>query len=100
MTRAASPRPSGCSPRRARRARRAGDNTPPPAEAGAAGCSVEDYDPAADRIEDVEVAAARVAEAASAAEGLVLTARAENHITGVDDHDDTIARLVAYREAG
>jgi 2-methylisocitrate lyase-like PEP mutase family enzyme len=70
------------------------------AEAGAAGCSVEDYDPAADRIEDVEVAAARVAEAASAAEGLVLTARAENHITGVDDLDDTIARLVAYREAG
>ena len=31
---------------------------------------------------------------------MVLTARAENHIRGVDDLDDTIARLVAYREAG
>jgi 2-methylisocitrate lyase-like PEP mutase family enzyme len=30
----------------------------------------------------------------------VLTARAENHIRGVDDLDDTIARLVAYRDAG
>ena len=27
-------------------------------------------------------------------------ARAENHIRGVDDLDDTIARLVAYRDAG
>ena len=34
------------------------------------------------------------------AEPLVLTARAENHIRGVDDLDDTIARLVAYRDAG
>ena len=74
------------------------------AEAGAAGCSVEDYDPAADRIDDVDVAAARVAEAAEAAhrvpDPIVLTGRAENHIHGVDDLDDTIARLVAYREAG
>jgi 2-methylisocitrate lyase-like PEP mutase family enzyme len=31
---------------------------------------------------------------------MVLTARAENHIRGVDDLEDTIARLVAYREAG
>src|SRR4051794_38338744 len=72
------------------------------AEAGAAGGSVGDYDPAADRIEGVEVAAARVATAAEAAReaGLVLTARAENHISGVDDLDDTIARLAAYRDAG
>nr|MBA2295833.1 isocitrate lyase/phosphoenolpyruvate mutase family protein [Actinomycetota bacterium] len=27
-------------------------------------------------------------------------ARAENHVRGVDDLDDTIARLVAYRDAG
>src|SRR5947199_212239 len=27
-------------------------------------------------------------------------ARAENHLRGVDDLDDTIARLSAYREAG
>ncbi len=38
--------------------------------------------------------------AAGAANGLVLTARAENHIHGVDDLDDTIARLLAYRDAG
>src|SRR4051794_7793492 len=72
------------------------------AEAGAAGCSVEDFDPVADGIEDVDVAASRVALAAAAAReaGLVLPARAENHISGVDDLDDTLARLAAYREAG
>jgi 2-methylisocitrate lyase-like PEP mutase family enzyme len=31
---------------------------------------------------------------------MVLTARAENHLHGIDDLDDTIARLVAYRDAG
>jgi 2-methylisocitrate lyase-like PEP mutase family enzyme len=74
------------------------------ADAGAAGFSIEDYDPSADRIDDLEVAAERVATAAEAAhrlsEPLVLTGRAENHIRGVDDLDDTIARLVAYRDAG
>jgi len=74
------------------------------AEAGAAGFSIEDYDPTRDRIDDVEVAAERVAVAAEAAhalpEPMVLTGRAENHIRGVDDFDDTIARLIAYREAG
>lgn len=74
------------------------------AEAGAAGCSIEDYDPATGTIDDVETAAARVAVAADAAhaypEPLVLTARAENHLYGIDDLDDTIARLVAYRDAG
>lgn len=74
------------------------------AEAGAAGCSVEDYNPALDGMDELEVAAARVAEAAAAArelpEPLVITGRAENHIHGVDDLDDTIARLLAYRDAG
>ena len=74
------------------------------AEAGAAGCSIEDYDPATGAIDDVGLAAERVAAAAEAAhalgEPLVLTGRAENHIRGVDDLDDTIARLVAYRDAG
>jgi 2-methylisocitrate lyase-like PEP mutase family enzyme len=73
-------------------------------DAGAAGCSIEDYDPATDSIDDIDVAAARVALAAEAAhrlsEPLLLTGRAENHIRGVDDLDDTIARLTAYREAG
>ena len=74
------------------------------AEAGAAGCSIEDYDPATGAVDDVEAAAERVALAAEACHGLaepmVLTGRAENHIRGVDDLDDTIARLVAYRDAG
>ncbi|MGH3034541.1 MAG: isocitrate lyase/PEP mutase family protein [Gaiellaceae bacterium] len=74
------------------------------AGAGAAGFSIEDYDPAADRIDVIDVAAERVALAAEAAHRLpdpmVLTGRAENHIRGVDDLDDTIARLIAYRDAG
>lgn len=72
------------------------------AEAGAAGCSIEDWDPAADRIDPVAEATARVAAAAEAARsaGMVLTARCENHLHGVDDLDDTVARLVAYRDAG
>jgi 2-methylisocitrate lyase-like PEP mutase family enzyme len=74
------------------------------ADAGAAGFSIEDYDPVAGRIDDVEVAAGRVAEAAEAAhrqpDPLFLTGRAENHIRGVDDLDDTIARLIAYRDSG
>jgi len=74
------------------------------AEAGAAGFSIEDWNPATGRIDDLEVAAERVAIAAEAAhalaEPMVLTGRAENHLHGVDDLDDTIARLAAYREAG
>jgi 2-methylisocitrate lyase-like PEP mutase family enzyme len=72
------------------------------AEAGAAGCSIEDWDPRAQRIEPLDVAVERVAQAATAADGagLVLTARCEHHLRGVDDLDATIARLRAYREAG
>jgi 2-methylisocitrate lyase-like PEP mutase family enzyme len=74
------------------------------AGAGAAGCSIEDYDPASGSIEPLDAAVGHVAIAVDAAhsmpEPLVLTARAENHLRGVDDLDDTIARLVAYREAG
>jgi 2-methylisocitrate lyase-like PEP mutase family enzyme len=73
-------------------------------QAGAAGFSIEDYDPAADGMDEIAVAAARVAVAADASrrfpEPMVLTARAENHIRGVDDLEDTIARLIAYRDAG
>ena len=72
--------------------------------AGAAGFSIEDYNPATDAIDALEVAAERVGVAAEAAHRLsdpmVLTARAENHLSGVDDLDDTIARLIAYRDAG
>lgn len=68
----------------------------------AAGLSIEDYDPVAGAVEPLDVAAARVAAAAEVAraEGLVLTARAENHLYGAGDLDDTIARLRAYRDAG
>jgi 2-methylisocitrate lyase-like PEP mutase family enzyme len=73
-------------------------------EAGAAGFSIEDYDPATGKIDELEEAAERVAAAAEAArrvpEPMVLTGRAENHLRGVDDLDDTIARLIAYRDAG
>jgi 2-methylisocitrate lyase-like PEP mutase family enzyme len=74
------------------------------AGAAAAGFSIEDYNPATDSIDGIEVAAERVALAAEAAHRLsdpmVVTGRAENHIRGVDDLDDTIARLIAYRDAG
>ncbi len=69
---------------------------------GAAGFSIEDYDPVRERLDPLEDAVERVAAAAEVARahGLVLTARAENHLYGVDDLDDTIARLQAYRVAG
>jgi 2-methylisocitrate lyase-like PEP mutase family enzyme len=74
------------------------------ADAGAAGFSIEDYDPVAERIDELGIAVERVAVAVEATrrlpEPMVLTARAENHIRGVDDLDDTIARLSAYRDAG
>ena len=69
---------------------------------GLAGCSIEDWD--GERIHARGAAAERVAAAVEAAHAgparLVLTARAENHIRGVDDLADTIARLRAYEQAG
>jgi 2-methylisocitrate lyase-like PEP mutase family enzyme len=74
------------------------------AEAGAAGCSIEDFDPRSGRIVEIGLAGRLVAEAAEAAHALadpmVLTGRAENHLHGVEDLEDTIARLIAYRDAG
>jgi 2-methylisocitrate lyase-like PEP mutase family enzyme len=72
------------------------------ADAGAAGCSIEDYDPATRSIDAIDVATERVAAASEAARrhGLMLTARAENHLYGIGDFTDTIERLVAYRAAG
>ena len=71
-------------------------------EAGAAGCSIEDWDPVAGVIDPVEVSVERVAAAVqgASASGLVVTARCEQHLRGGDDLNDTIARLVAYRDAG
>ncbi|RZU53895.1 2-methylisocitrate lyase-like PEP mutase family enzyme [Krasilnikovia cinnamomea] len=72
------------------------------AEAGASGVSIEDYDPATERIDPVGVAVERIAAAAEvcARYGLVLTGRAENHLYGIGDLRDTIDRLLAYRDAG
>jgi 2-methylisocitrate lyase-like PEP mutase family enzyme len=72
------------------------------AEAGAAGCSIEDWNPMTISIDPIEIAVERVAAAVAGAanSGLVLTARCENHIHGIDDLDDTIARLQAYVAAG
>jgi 2-methylisocitrate lyase-like PEP mutase family enzyme len=73
------------------------------AQTGLAGCSVEDYGREAG-VYERGLAVERVAAAAEAAHGrnnsIVLTARAENHIRGRDDLDDTIARLQAYQAAG
>ncbi len=71
---------------------------------GLAGLSIEDWNPQERVIYDAGLARDRVAAAATAAHAgpvrLVLTARAENLIRGVDDLDDTIARLQAYQAAG
>jgi 2-methylisocitrate lyase-like PEP mutase family enzyme len=74
------------------------------AEAGAVGGSIEDWDPDDGRIYGLDEAVERVAAAVEAARAVgfpfTLTARAENHIHGIDDLDDTIARLRAYERAG
>jgi 2-methylisocitrate lyase-like PEP mutase family enzyme len=74
------------------------------ATSGLAGCSIEDWAADARAIYDRGLARERVAAAAEAAHAgpvrLVLTARAENHIRGVDDLDDTIDRLQGYASVG
>ena len=73
------------------------------AEAGAVGGSIEDFDPDGgiyERDRAAERVAAAAAEAASLDFPFTFTARAENHIRGNPDLDDTIARLRAYEEAG
>ena len=86
-TRAAWPRPWRCSPTPGRRASRSRTTTRPPA-ASTTSRSRPSGSPLPPQ------AAHRLADP------MVLTGRAENHIRGVDDLDDTIARLIAYRDAG
>ena len=73
------------------------------AVAGAVGGSIEDYDRGGYLYERGR-AVERIAAAVEAARGFdfpfTLTARAENHIRGNPDLDDTIARLQAYEQAG
>ena len=74
------------------------------AEAGAVGGSIEDYGPEIEAFYCLDHAVARVAAAVEAAKRLsfpfMLTARAENHIRGNPNLEDTIARLQAYERAG
>jgi 2-methylisocitrate lyase-like PEP mutase family enzyme len=74
------------------------------AEFGAVGGSIEDYDRDDGELYELDRAAERIAAAAEAAASLhfpfTLTARAENHLRGNPDLDDTIARLRAYTDAG
>jgi 2-methylisocitrate lyase-like PEP mutase family enzyme len=73
------------------------------AEAGAVGGSIEDWDAEAG-VYELAHATERVAAAVEAVSGFgwpfLLTARAENHIRGNPDLDDTIARLQAFEAAG
>jgi 2-methylisocitrate lyase-like PEP mutase family enzyme len=70
---------------------------------GAVGGSIEDYDPAG-HLYDLPHAVERVVAAVEAAREFdwpfTLTARAENHIRGNPDLEDTIARLQAFEAAG
>ena len=73
------------------------------AEAGAVGGSIEDYDPDGtiyERTHAVERVAAAVEVARAFGFPFMLTARAENHIRGNPNLDDTVARLQAYESAG
>jgi 2-methylisocitrate lyase-like PEP mutase family enzyme len=74
------------------------------AETGVAGCSIEDYDSAQQKIYDFALAVERIEAAVEAVRSLnmpfQLTARAENLLRGVNDVDDTIRRLKAFEDAG
>ena len=75
------------------------------AEAGLAGCSIEDFaERADDPIYEFGLAVDRIEAAASAARGLshdfILTARCENFLHDRLDLFETIERLQAYAEAG
>lgn len=69
---------------------------------GIVGVSIEDYDGSAiyERGLAVERIEAAVEAVRAAGFPVVLTARAENLLHGVDDLDDTIARLQAFEAAG
>ena len=72
------------------------------AEAGAVGGSIEDWEPSGlyERAHAVERVTAAVEVARGVGFPFTLTARAENHIRGNPDLDDTIGRLQAFEEAG
>ncbi|MDR3422668.1 MAG: isocitrate lyase/phosphoenolpyruvate mutase family protein [Xanthobacteraceae bacterium] len=70
---------------------------------GIAGLSIEDAPKSATPLYDFDLAVARIRAARAAVDragDVVLTARAENFIRGVNDIDDAIRRLKAYKAAG
>jgi 2-methylisocitrate lyase-like PEP mutase family enzyme len=71
---------------------------------GVAGLSVEDSPMSATPLYDFDLSVARVKAARAAVDragdDVVFTARAENFIHGVNDLDDVIRRLKAYKDAG
>jgi 2-methylisocitrate lyase-like PEP mutase family enzyme len=71
---------------------------------GVAGLSIEDSPKSSTPLYDFDLAVARVKAARSAIDAaggdVVFTARAENFIRGVQDLDDAIRRLKAYKAAG
>ncbi len=73
------------------------------ADVGAVGASIEDYDPDG-HIYAIDHSVERIAAAVEAARTLrfpfTLTARAENHLRGNPDLEDTIRRLQAFEEVG
>ncbi len=72
-------------------------------DSGVAGFSIEDYDPAGflyDSALAVDRVAAAVQAARSCGRTVVVTARAENHLRGVDDLGDTIDRLQRFAAVG
>lgn len=75
------------------------------ADAGLAGCSIEDStqrdgDPIYEIAHAVDRIRAAVDAARAAGRAFTLTARAENYLNGRPDLKDTIARLQAYQDAG
>jgi 2-methylisocitrate lyase-like PEP mutase family enzyme len=80
------------------------DNIKRVIETGIAGCSIEDYSRESKSLYEFSHAVERVAKAAEviATTGIpvVLTARSENLLRGVDDVEDTVKRLQAFSAAG
>ncbi len=72
------------------------------ADAAAAGCSIEDYNPTTQVIDPLEVSVERVGAAVEEANrwGMVLTARAEGLLYDQEDVDQIITRLAAFARAG
>ena len=72
-------------------------------DAGVAGLSIEDNSGRKERpLYDVDLATERIrsAKAATGGDGVVLTARAECFLVGVNDIEEVIRRLTAYAQAG